>query len=545
MLVAEHARSGVIDLKAFWSRRARRLLPALVLLIPAVAVFARFYARPQHVDAIRWDALATLAYAANWRSALSSKSYWDLFSAPSPLQHTWSLAIEEQFYVVWPLVVAFVLKRRGPRGLGVLTLALAAASAAAMLALYTPDATARVYYGTDTRATGILAGALFALASSVHAPSGRTWVLDAAGAVGLVVIGAAWVRLDGQHPWLYRGGFWLTEAAAIALLACAQAGRESLVGRALSLRPLRLLGTISYGAYLWHWPVAVALTSDRVGRSGLGLEAIRFATTMTIAALSYGYLEKPIREGRGAISRSPLAAVAALAGATALVLAGTVARPVPLTLSAVMDEKWVTLAVQGEPPPRIRVAVHGDSTANSLGWTLRGLRDPGLTVLLEGDDGFNVLRHEPPAWPDRPADARVLVLGGAFLYGIHVKGKWTKACHHQWNELFELKLDTWLASAGPRAERLWVATVPYPLGPYDSEPYRQEVDCINRSIRAVSAARHVRVFELGELVCPGGTCKQEFNGVKLRPDGVHYDLEGARALARQVLDHLEQGTPKG
>ncbi|MBL9022674.1 MAG: acyltransferase [Myxococcales bacterium] len=547
LLLAEHERSGRIDLGAFWARRARRLLPALLALMPAIALFARFEARPADLAALRWDGLATLGYVANWRAALSSRSYWELFSAPSPLQHTWSLAIEEQFYVLWPILVLLALRIKGRRALVALIAATACASAVAMAALYDPERTARVYYGTDTRATGILFGALFATVRQRSAGGQRRagHLHDALGVLGLAIIGAAWLRLDGRHPLLYRGGFWVTELAAVGLIASVTESPTGVVARVLSAPPLRLLGLVSYGAYLWHWPVAVVLTPERAGVSGAALELARFAATMTISFASYHLVEKPIREGHTRVSRSPLAAALGLAGGAGLLFAGTVPRPEPLTMAGIMDQRSLALAVRGEAPARVRIAFHGDSTANSLGWTMRGIRDPGVTVLLEGDDGFNLLRRDPPAWPTRPADVRVLLLGGAFLYGFHVGSQWTKACQTPWDSLFEAQLDKWLASAGDHAASLWVATVPYPLGPYDSPPYREQVDCINRTLRSVAAARRIRVLELGEMICPRGECRREHGGVKLRPDGVHYDLEGARELAREVLARLEGGAPKG
>ena len=150
ILVAEHRRSGRIDLRAFWIRRARRLMPALLALVPAVGLYARSFAAPGELAQIRGDALATLAYVANWRAILVRRSYWEMFAAPSPLEHTWSLAIEEQFYVVWPLV-ALVVLRRGPRALAIVSGVLALGSIVAMAVLGASATPNRVYLGTDTR----------------------------------------------------------------------------------------------------------------------------------------------------------------------------------------------------------------------------------------------------------------------------------------------------------------------------------------------------------------------------------------------------------
>ena len=171
ILLAEHDATGKIVLSTFWVRRARRLFPALLSLMPAVAAYAWLLARADELKGIRADALATLGYVANWRAIFSHKSYWELFASPSPLEHTWSLSIEEQFYVVWPLVVALVL-RRGSRGwVLALSLGLGALSMGAMALLFDPADTTRAYLGTDTRAAAILAGAALAAAVPRGDPS--------------------------------------------------------------------------------------------------------------------------------------------------------------------------------------------------------------------------------------------------------------------------------------------------------------------------------------------------------------------------------------
>ena len=166
LLLAEWRGDGRIALSAFWARRARRLLPALFLVLAAVAAYGAVIAAPAELAHLRSDGLSALGYVANWGQIFSHQSYFESFAAPSPLRHTWSLAIEEQFYLVWPLLVAGVLRcRRGSiRSLGAVTGALLAASAVWMIVLYKPgvDPT-RVYYGTDTRAQSLLMGALLAI----------------------------------------------------------------------------------------------------------------------------------------------------------------------------------------------------------------------------------------------------------------------------------------------------------------------------------------------------------------------------------------------
>jgi peptidoglycan/LPS O-acetylase OafA/YrhL len=541
LLVSEHERTGRIDLRAFWVRRARRLLPALFLVIIAIALYAKAFAKRDELHSLRWDALATLGYVANWRSIYADKSYWDLFASPSPLQHTWSLAIEEQFYVVWPLAVFAALRRFGRRGAIAMTATLAAASAGAMLMLYDPERTSRVYFGTDTRATGLCMGALLALLlplASIRRSQRAVRALDVAGIAASSGIAASWLAFGADDALLYRGGFWITQLFALVVITCAVIGRESVVARALSNRPLRWLGTISYGAYLWHWPVHVVVTSDRVHLQGLGLEALRLFVTLAVATASYTWIEAPIRAGRMRLVEAKPVIFAAAALSVVLVTGATYAHP-RARLEPMRDDLAAALA-DGRQEIRLRVAVYGDSTANSIGWCFRGVRDPGVTVTLQGDDGFSVLTHEPTPWKTPEADVNLLFLGGAFLYGMHVEGKWTKACAPAWQQRFEERLDAWISRSGDHEQRLWVATVPYPVGRYDTELHRGQVDCINRSLRTVTAKHpSIRTLELGEMLCPKGVCTKMNDGVELRPDGVHYDIDGTRPLARAVLDHLE------
>jgi peptidoglycan/LPS O-acetylase OafA/YrhL len=542
ILLAEQRAAGRIELAAFWVRRARRLFPALLALMPAIGVYATFVATPGELAGIRGDALATLGYVANWRAILADKSYWELFVSPSPLEHTWSLSIEEQFYVVWPLVVVVVLRRFGVRALFVVSAGLALCSMLAMAALFDPQRTMRAYYGTDTRAAAILAGAAFACVaprSPVSGPAVR--LLDGAGVLALLGLGWSWWALDGRDFFLYRGGFWLVELLSLVLIACALAGGRSFVARLLSFAPLRAVGLVSYGAYLWHWPVNLVLTSDRCHVHGLTLHALRVAVTFGIAAVSYRFLERPIRKHGVTFGRPRVIVPVAFAAAALSVLVGARPRPAPRATSKappVATSKLATAPV----PVRLRVRVLGDSTANAIGWMLKSVAAPDVAVELRAKDGLNLIYADHIRWTDD--DDRVGVtlvsVGGAFLYGIHVGPKWTFACHPRWDALFEEGLDLHLKDLATSKSELWLTTAPYPVGPYDYEARRDQVDCINRSLRKVSQHHpRVRLLELAELVCPKGECTREVNGRPLRPDGVHYDVEVSAELARRVLTTID------
>jgi len=535
LLLAEQGATGTIDLRAFWVRRARRLFPALLALMPAIGLFAHFVARSDELAALRSDALATLAYVANWRAVLSHKSYWELFRSPSPLEHTWSLSIEEQFYVVWPVVVGLVLRFRGARALFGVVVGLGALSVLAMLVLFDPERTTRVYYGTDTRAAALLGGAALAIVAARGTVGSRValrW-LELGGALSLAGLGYAWWTIDGRDSFLYRGGFWLTEGLALVLIACATLHARSLVTRALAFGPLRALGAVSYGAYLWHWPLYLFVTTERCHIHGVALHAVRLLLTFGIAALSYHFVEQPMRRN-GMPTRRALGAVpVATALAFASVVLGTWGKP-----SSLLARTPAAHATTTPVPTRFRVRLLGDSTANSLGWMLRNAAAPDTEVQLRAKDGLNLIDADDIHWPreDANLDATVISLGGAFLYGIHVRGQWTEACHPKWDALFETGLDRHMQEIAGSKASVWITTVPYPLGSYDNAGRRHAVDCINASIRKITARYpKTRILDLLGMLCPNGECEREHAGLALRLDGVHWNIAAAGKLARRVL----------
>ena len=551
LLLAEHRETGRIALAPFWVRRARRLFPALLSLMPVVAIYGRYFARPEELATVRAQALAALAYVANWQAILRHQSYWQLFAAPSPLEHTWSLSIEEQFYVVWPLLVSLLLRRRNERALLGVCLALSALSMAAMLHFFDPGNTTRAYLGTDTRMTGILLGAALATLLSPSARLGARTVraLDVMGVLAALGLAVAWAKLRGTDPFLYHGGFWLTELCALSLIACAIAGQRSWVARALALRPLTWLGTISYGVYLWHWPVNVFLTTERTHLHGLGLHALRFALTFAIAILSYRFLEQPIRRHGVPFSRPLFIVPGAVALSVLLVVHATYAegRRQPAALSAELPS---SVAVAPEFV-RFRVAVFGDSTANSLGWSLRNLHGQGVAVELMGKDGCNMLEDtcEGTKWVEQVRslhpNASIVYLAGVFLYGFHVRGDWHTACRPDWDAKLGRVLGRRLGELAHEGGVVFTATVPYPVGPYDNDSHdRQEfherVDCINAVIRkAAAAVPGVRLLDIGAHLCPGGVCRQDVGASEpVRPDGVHFSIDASKDLAHWVYEEL-------
>jgi peptidoglycan/LPS O-acetylase OafA/YrhL/lysophospholipase L1-like esterase len=311
LLLGQWAARGRLALADFWARRARRLLPALFVMVAVITAWISLFDRTR-LATLRGADAAAATYSSNWYLIIQGQSYFARFAPPQPLDHLWSLAVEEQFYLVWPwlLLAGLLIVRKVRRGrpggvawLGLPTLALAACSALEMLVLYHPglDPT-RVYEGTDTRAAGLLIGAALAMTWPSRRPApGRAAraLLDVGGIAGLAVIALMIWRTGQYSPFLYRGGLVLLSFASAAVIAAVAAPR-ALTGRVLGWGPLRWLGVRSYGIYLWHYPVIV-LTTPANATENLVRASWQVAVTIAVAALSWRYIEEPIR--RGALAR--------------------------------------------------------------------------------------------------------------------------------------------------------------------------------------------------------------------------------------------------
>ena len=299
LLLIEWEQRRVIDLRRFWLRRARRLFPAVVVVVFVSLILAATVARDD-LTKTRGDAISSLFYYTNWHEIIASHSYFAAVGRPSLLQHLWSLAVEEQFYVVWPLLLVPGLVLLGRKWFMLVVAAGIAASAAEMWLLYAPNDPSRVYYGTDTRAQLLLMGIMLALAWPVFERlRGRLLLpLDLAGCAALAGAVLLFYRIDDFSPTIYQGGD-LAAAFCFAVLIAAAAHPESRLGRVIGWTPLRWVGERSYGMYLWHFPV-LELTRPGVDVrwTGPGLVVVQAALVVLAAALSYRFVEQPIRTGR-------------------------------------------------------------------------------------------------------------------------------------------------------------------------------------------------------------------------------------------------------
>jgi peptidoglycan/LPS O-acetylase OafA/YrhL/lysophospholipase L1-like esterase len=561
LLLAESSSSGHIALGGFWARRARRLLPALGGLLIGIALYCLLIATPDELARIRGDALATIGYVANWRSVFSGQDYWALFLAPSPLEHTWSLAIEEQFYLVWPLVFVGLLtwwKTNVAKAVLVTSLLAAAASTALMVALHDPNDVSRAYYGTDTRATGILLGAALAAWLVIWGPvRSRTARigLEVIGLAGIAVLALAWTGLDGQDNTLYRGGFLVCGLAAIAVIAAAAHPHPGPIARVLSFKPLCALGLISYGVYLWHWPVDIVANAQRTGLDGWTLFTLQCAITLTIAITSYQLLEMPIR--RGALTRRQWTILTpAVATSLILLVILTTAGAQPANIAAASSRRNI------DGPT---VLIVGDSVPHTM---VSGLQNQGFNAVDGGISGCRLLRGEIQ-YRQASKDCRwqrhwrrllnreqpeivMLILPGWDLFdtrpynseNVLVPG--TKA----WNELYENRLVKAINLLGSRGARVVVPTMPcYGILPADEKyidrsgmnPNR--VRAANASLKRV-AAKEPDAFtlpDLHELLCPKGQYQRSLGSVAtVRTDGVHFSPEGSDLVGAWLAPQLQK-----
>ena len=303
LLVSEWQRNLALDFRNFWIRRARRLLPALYLLLLVFLAFA-VIRLPDQVARLRGDAIASFFYGLNWFYIFRQQSYFEAIGRPSLFQHLWSLAIEEQFYLFWPPLLALGLRVLSRRRLLAALLIAAAASSLWMAFLYHPGVDpSRVYYGTDTRASGLLLGSALAVGWAPWQPSKwatRTPIawLDSAGIGALLVLLVLFLRVDQSQAFLYRGGFALLGLATAVLIAGTIAPGARILPLLLDNRPLRWIGERSYSLYLWHWPIfTVTRPQLDLPLDGIPLLILRLGLTLLCATLSYRCVERPIRQG--------------------------------------------------------------------------------------------------------------------------------------------------------------------------------------------------------------------------------------------------------
>jgi len=599
LLLGEYRRRDRIKLSAFWLRRARRLLPALLIVLVAVTLMVRFAEPAGLYPGFRMSALSALFYFSNWWQIVSSGNYFGATGALSPLTHTWSLAVEEQFYLVWPLVVLAVMHlartfERGIRALLALSISGALASAVEMALLYHPGAnTTRLYFGTDTHAQSILVGSVLACGMTMvqmrrgeegMAPraNGRAnrvllTLVGLAGLAGTLLLTYTQEGTSGSG-FVYRGGFLLSALSAAALIVGAVCVRDGPIAVGLSLRPLVWVGTVSYGAYLWHYPIFVYLDGTRTGLQGLSLLSVRFAATFVLAAASYYVVERPVMEGTFWKSIRAVVPATALIGATVVVVvSGTLtssasaAAVAPAPAQANRAE-WEAYQVHSfdHAGSRVTVLMVGDSLsltvaigmapyAEEYGVDLGGRSHTGcgVAIALPLDDHGVVGDPFPncPTWPTwwqddvRQLHPQVvgLVIGFWEVQDRWLDGRWQHIGDPGYDAYETAELERAVSILSSQGARVALFTSPYfDSGEQpDGQPWDQDaparVDGLNRIITDV-ARRHpgvVAVIPLNRYLDPGGRFTSTIDGQVVRqPDGVHTTLAGGTYLAPKILPLL-------
>ncbi|HEY3141751.1 MAG TPA: acyltransferase family protein [Acidimicrobiales bacterium] len=573
LLVTEHGSTGSIGLGGFWSRRARRLLPAVLALLVGVAVLLLVFTPAGQRAGLRGGALSTLGYVANWQRMVDDIGYWDMFHQPSPLDHMWSLAIEEQFYVVWPVVALLVLGRRGgsrTRRLGVFAVVGAAASFALLAVNYDRLDTNRAYFATDTRIGPTLLGAALAVLATQRVrrviPHSRS--REVAGPMALAWMTWSVFTVDGLHPWYYRGGLVTFAAAAVVVIYVVTGGPPGALARVLAWPPLCALGKISYGVYLWHWPVIVYLTPGRAKVGGLPLDLARVALTLGLAAASFALLERPIRQGVLKGGPIQLATVGAFALTTAAVLIATIGRG-----SAADRQEQIWAAQHLQLPDHVaagttKVLLVGDSGTARLGPELiRQGEEVGMAVGFSSE-GFcslvytsNVSRRTSGATWDRgrgsfcsadrqrrwrqtvdrfDPDVVVYYLANAGSpYQERIDGAWVWDCDPAYDAYLRDALSDDVELLGRGGATVLIATSPYTGFPEaDSD---QRVDCRNQTYRdLVAAGPGSSIVELSQFVQD----EQTSTGDDLFSDTVHLNDEGTRLVFTWLLANLTETEPE-
>jgi len=595
LLLGEWARAARIKLGAFWLRRARRLLPALLVVLVVVTLVVRFAYPAGLYPNLRMADLSALFYFSNWWQIAASGNYFVATGAVSPLTHTWSLAVEEQFYLVWPLVVVAVLHlgRKFDRGIELLlgvSLVGVVASATEMALLYHPGAnTTRLYFGTDTHAQSILVGAALAcvltLVQRHRGEDGMAPVARSTGArVALTLVGLAGFAgtlaltyaLTGTASLAYRGGFLLSALSAAAIILGAVCVARGPIARLLSLRPLVWMGTVSYGAYLWHFPVFIELDAGRTGRTGLSLLALRTVATFVLAGLSYYLVERPVMEGRfWRTLRAAGPALVAMGATVAVVVVGTIApgaAAVDVSSSGHVPAGEVralkAAGAYGAHPVRFMFVGDSLSVTMGIGLQVGTVHGYGVTVINEGvlgcdiddlptisttngqpDDPVSPCAHWETLWGDQVAQYRPEVVGvliGRWDILDHVDGdQLVHIGEPAWDRHLAAELDHVVEVLSSHGAHVVLFTMPYldppdetlngVLSPADS-PTR--VNEFNHLLADV-AARHpgtVTVIDLNRILEPSGHYQSEVDGVTVRwADGVHISKQGGEWLQARVL----------
>jgi peptidoglycan/LPS O-acetylase OafA/YrhL len=575
LLLNEMRETGRIALAGFWSRRIRRLMPALVVVLLVIAIVTGLTATFSERRSVRGDLIATTAYVANWRF-ISTSSYFENTGVESPLQHTWSLGIEEQFYLLWPLLLALLipLLRRPRLTVAIPALLGATASALALAWLWTPILTDRAYMGTDARIFEPLIGAVAAVV--IASPQGRAAV-DRAGTWLVVVggVGLVWlltVIRPAESFYFYGGAVAVSICTAMVMMPL-WIGKGGALRRVLGWGPVAFLGVISYGVYLWHWPFILWLGIRQ--RQGIDLFArsiLAVVLTIAVSTLSYYAIERPIRRGirpgvhrERAVRRRPVIVLAI----------------VPLVMVSVIGVSLATTQVAPPPPGVPVVMLVGDSVPHRLeaamdrmgesrGWRIVSEAQGACSVTGETEISVDgELIHEARACPDVPAaqdsliresDPDVVVWWDRWSVSSFVSADGERVISGTprfWELRRSILQDAVERLTVQGAKVLFIGTEPPGMAAAERceiascPQWRQflidhYVDITSRwnEIMSRYASQHPEIASyasLTEVICRRDVapCDDSINGVPARVDGSHYGAVGEKVAAEAIGGFIE------
>jgi peptidoglycan/LPS O-acetylase OafA/YrhL len=407
LLLSERRETGRVSYQHFYLRRARRLLPAVWVLLAFVVAYALLFL-PDSIETLRGDVLAALTYTSNWWQIIADRSYAVSAGRPELLKHLWSLAIEEQFYLFWPVALIFMLRKLGRSRTVVMILGIAAASTVA-LGVTSFVSIDFAYYSTFTRLSGLLLGAAMAFFFAPYRirglpGRGARLALDLAGAFGLIVLLMTFREFTfpvsnaaNVDRSVFVGGFLLVDIATLLVIAAA-VHPASDVGRLIGCRPLRYIGVRSYSLYLWHYPI-FCITRPRVDFEnflhlrGWPVFALRTALSFGAAELSYRFVETPIRNGAVGRYRQRLQAAhgprkralarRGLVVATSLIVL-TAALGMGLANATPQTEKFAGPAEGGQPDPNAIIALQNAPTTTTVPKTSTTVKKGGKGTKAKG-----------------------------------------------------------------------------------------------------------------------------------------------------------------
>ena len=569
LLLDEFQASGRIRLGNFWARRARRLMPAQIVMAAVVVAIAYLSSPPGFFGSLVTDALSAIFYVGNWHLVGHSTSYFATGAPPSLFTHAWSLAIEEQFYLVWPIVVWLTLRRTSKiRVVGMIALAGALMSFALTHILLTSATTNRLYYGTDTHAVGILVGAFLAtvLWQQSLSVTARRW-LNLLSYIALGALGITMLMARGTSTWVFQFGFVVVALATALLITAVNALDHHPVTRLLSWQPLTYLGRLSYGIYLWHYPVIALVTNRLTHLQGISLFSVRLVLTGLLAVASYHLVEVPLRRSTNTFgSRRVL--FAGIATIVAIATIGAMAQripryptPTPVTavnpVSALILGDSVMLTLDNATAPwRSRNNVLSTS-ATVLGCGI----GPSFRPIFHGhliygnakchlrSDGSWLLES---IWASRIATERpdVVVVGaGRWETHDHRIGEGVQNIDDRWfqNQMTRGLDDIWNSSQLVGSNLLLLTTPCAQSGetkwgnPW-TEDSSQRREKYNAFIRSYAAShRDTTVLDVGAWVCPNGNFSYfDTTGKYMirNADGVHFGPGVGPLFGNELWAHI-------